>query len=200
MGKADKKMTPLRQYIGLFSGLMAILLILSGCAGWGQRLESPRITLANFNVQEIKIFESVFTIEMRVFNTNDIPMEIKGLNCDLELNGKRLATGVSNVEINIPSYETALVPMTLYSSVLDVLTVLRKLAKNEKLEYKLTGRIKLGKGTMPSTIPVKQKGSSNIGRFHHPAKGHSGFRRFPYGSHMRIWKYSAPSPINNFLQ
>jgi LEA14-like dessication related protein len=164
-------MIPLRQYINLFSRLIVILLILSGCAGWGKRLETPRITLSNFNVQEIKIFESVFTIEMRVFNTNDIPMEIKGLNCDLELNGKRLATGVSNVEINIPSYETALVPMTLYSSVLDVLTVLRKLAKNEKLEYKLTGRIKLGKGTMPSTIPFKSMGELPLQEFLVPNTG-----------------------------
>ena len=158
MGKADNDMIQLRQTITLFSGLMVILLILSGCAGWGKRLESPRITLSNFNVQEIKIFESVFTIEMRVFNTNDTPMEIKGLNCDLELNGKRLATGVANVNTNIPSYETALIPMTLYSSVLDVVTVLRGLVKTEKIEYKLTGRLRLGKGTMPSTIPFKSIG------------------------------------------
>ena len=165
MGKADKGMIPLRQYISLFSGLMIIFFIMSGCAGWGQRLESPRITLANFNVQEIKIFESVFTIEMRVFNTNEVPLEIKGLNCDLELNGKRLATGVANVQINIPSYETALIPMTLYSSVLDVVTVLRGLAKTEKLEYKLTGRLRLGKGVMPSTIPFKSTGEMPLKEF-----------------------------------
>lgn len=165
MGKADKDMISLRQYISLFSGLIVILLILSGCAGWGKRLETPQITLANFNVQEIKIFESVFTIEMRVYNTNDTPMEIKGLNCDLELNGKRLATGVANVKINIPSYETALIPMTLYSSVLDVVMVLRGLAKTEKLEYKLTGRLRLGEGTMPSTIPFKSIGELPLQEF-----------------------------------
>jgi LEA14-like dessication related protein len=165
MGKADKGMIPLRQYISLCSGLMVILLIFSGCAGWGQRLEPPRIILANFNVQEIKIFESVFTIEMRVFNTNEVPLEIKGLNCDLELNGKRLATGVANVQINIPSYETALIPMTLYSSVLDVVRMLRGLAKTEKLEYKLTGRLRLGKGAMPSTIPFKSTGEMPLKEF-----------------------------------
>ena len=158
-------MIPLRQYISLFSGLIVILLILSSCAGWGKRMETPRITLANFNVQEIKIFESVFNIEMRVFNTNDIPMEIKGLNCDLELNGKRLATGVANVKTNIPSYETAIIPMTLYSSVLDVVKVLRGLAKTEKLEYKLTGRLRLGKGAMPSTIPFKSIGELPLKEF-----------------------------------
>ena len=151
-------MIPFRQFIRLWGGLTAIIVILSGCAGFGKRLETPRITLSNFNVQEIKIFESVFTIEMRVFNTNEVPLEIKGLDCDLELNGKRLATGVVNVNINIPSYETALIPMTLYSSVLDVMRVLRGLAKTEKLEYKLTGRLRLGKGAMPSTIPFKSTG------------------------------------------
>ena len=171
MGKADKGMIPLRQYISLCSGLMVILLIFSGCAGWGQRLETPRITLANFNVQEIKIFESVFTIEMRVFNTNEVPLEIKGLNCDLELNGKRLATGVANVKINIPSYETALIPMTLYSSVLDVVRMLRGLAKTEKLEYKLTGRLRLGKGAMPSTIPFKSTGEMPLKEFIVPNTG-----------------------------
>ena len=158
-------MIPSRQYLGLFGGLTAIIFILTGCAGWGKHLETPRITLSNFNVQEIKIFESVFTIEMRVFNTNEVPLEIKGLNCDLELNGKRLATGVTNVKINIPSYETALIPMTLYSSVLDVVTVLRGLAKTEKLEYKLTGHLRLGKGAMPSTIPFKSSGELPLQEF-----------------------------------
>lgn len=151
-------MIPFRQYMSLFSGFVVIFSILSGCAGWGQRLETPRITLSNFNVQEIKLFESVFLIEMRVFNTNDIPLDIKGLDCDLEFNGKRLATGVSNAQINIPPYETALVPITLYSSVLGVVSVLRNLSKTEKLEYKLTGHLRLGKGTIPSLLPFKSQG------------------------------------------
>jgi LEA14-like dessication related protein len=108
---------------------------------------------------------------MRVFNTNEVPLEIKGLDCDLELNGKRLATGVTNVKINIPSYETAIVPMTLYSSVLDVVRVLRGLAETEKLEYKLTGRLRLGKGAMPSTIPFKSTGELPLEGFVVPNAG-----------------------------
>jgi LEA14-like dessication related protein len=162
---------PRRQYITLFSGLILILLILSGCAGLGRRLEMPRITLANFSVQEIKVFESVFKIEMRVFNTNDVPLEIKGINCNLELNGKRLATGVTNVKIDVPSYETAIVPMTLYSSVLDVVTVLRGLANTKKLQYKLTGRLRLGKGVLPSTLPFESTGELPLQEFVVPDAG-----------------------------
>lgn len=164
-------MRPFRQSIRLFGGLTVILFILNGCAGWGQRLETPRVTLSNFNVQEIKLFESVFQIEMRVFNTNDIPLEIKGLDCDLEFNGKRLATGVSNAQINIPPYETALVPITLYSSVLGVVSVLRSLSKTEKLEYKLTGRLRLDKGTMLSVLPFKSQGELPLEGLGVPDKG-----------------------------
>jgi LEA14-like dessication related protein len=171
MKKADKHSMPIRQYIRLFSGLIYVLLILSGCAGLGRRLETPRITLSNFSVQEIKAFESVFKIEMRVFNTNDVPLEIKGLNCDLELNGKRLATGVTNVKVDIPSYETGIVPMTLYSSVLDVMRVLRGLTKTEKLQYKLTGRLRLGKGAIPSTIPFTSTGELPLQEFVVPNAG-----------------------------
>jgi LEA14-like dessication related protein len=171
MKRADKILTPSRQTISIFSGLILALLILSGCAGLGRRLEMPRITLSNFSVQEIKVFESVFKIEMRVFNTNDVPLEIKGLNCNLELNGRRLATGVTNIKIDIPSYETAIVPMTLYSSVLDVVAVLRGLAKTEKLQYKLTGRLRLGKGVIPSTLPFESTGELPLQEFVVPDAG-----------------------------
>ena len=162
---------PIRRYISLFNGLIFVLMVLSGCAGLGRRLETPRITLSNFSIQEIKVFESVFKVELRVFNTNDIPLEIKGLNCDLELNGKRLATGVTNVKVDIPSYETGIVPMTLYSSALDVMRVLRGLAKTEKLQYKLAGRLRLGKGAIPSTIPFTSTGELPLEKFVVPHSG-----------------------------
>lgn len=171
MKKADKNLMIWREYVGLFGGLILILLILSDCAGLGRRLEAPRITLSNFTVQKIKVFESVFRIEMRVFNTNDIPLEIKGLNCDLELNGKRLATGVTNTKVDIPSYETGIIPMTLYSSALDVITVLRGLAKTGELQYKITGRIRLGNGVIPSTIPFKSTGELPLKEFVVPDAG-----------------------------
>lgn len=152
-------MISFRGYIRGLSAFVAFLLLLTGCAGWGKRLEPPQITLSSFSVQEITLFESVFNVEMRIFNTSDTPLRINGLNCDLELNGKQLATGVVNVKTTIASYEMAVVPMMLYSSVLDVMRVLRVLAKAEKLEYKLSGRLRLGKGALPSTIPFKLTGT-----------------------------------------
>ena len=156
-------MVPYRQYLCLLSCLSLIMLMVAGCAGLGKRLEPPRITLANIQVQEVKVFESIFEIEIRLYNTNEVALEIKGIDCDLELNGRRFATGVSNVQKKIPPYETALVPITVYSSVLDVVMGLQGLPKTEKLEYEISGSLRLGQGAFPAVIPFKSRGELPLG-------------------------------------
>lgn len=149
-----------------FSALL--VLSLAGCAGLGKTLEPPRVTLAHIRVLEIKAFETIFQIELRVFNTNDIPIEIKGIDCELELNGRKFASGVSNVEKKIPSYGTDTVPITLYSSVLDMVKGVLRLQNKEKLRYKLDGRVHLGGGPMiPSRVPFKSEGELSLERMNH---------------------------------
>jgi LEA14-like dessication related protein len=53
-------------------------LLLVGCTGVGKRLEPPRISLANIQVQEFTGFETVFQIKLRVFNSNDVDLNVKG--------------------------------------------------------------------------------------------------------------------------
>jgi LEA14-like dessication related protein len=138
-------------------------LSLSGCSGIGKTLEPPRVTLANIQVEEVKAFETVFEIELRVFNTNDIPIEIKGIDCELEINGRKFASGVSKVEKEIPSYGTDTVPITLYSSVLEMVRGFLNLPDKEKLLYKISGRVRLGGGPLvPSTVPFKSEGEFSL--------------------------------------
>lgn len=138
-------------------------LSLAGCAGVGKTLEPPRVTLANIEVGEVKAFETIFQIQLRVFNTNDIPIEIKGIDCELELNGRKFASGVSKVEKEIPSYGTDTVPITLYSSVLEMVRGFLNLPGKEKLQYKLSGHVRLGGGPLvPSVVPFKSEGEFSL--------------------------------------
>ena len=91
----------LRHHLRLICRLLLAMLFLVGCAGPGKKLAPPRITLTNIKVQEIKVFESVFQIELRVVNPNDVAIDIKGLDCELELNDKHFASGVSNKKIKV---------------------------------------------------------------------------------------------------
>jgi len=143
-------------FLALRIGLLIPLLVLVGCAGLGKTLEPPRINLSNVQFQESKALETVLQIELRVFNTNDIPIKVKGLDCDLELNGKRFATGVSSVDKEIPAFGTTTVPVTLYSSVVDLFRGIIGLQKKEKLKFGVSGRLHLEGGFLiPSTYPFR---------------------------------------------
>ena len=86
--------------------ILAIGLLLSGCAGLGKPLEPPRVSLANIRVEDFTGFETVFQIQLRVINTNDVDLKVKGIEAELEINGQSFAAGVSNTPVKIPSFGT----------------------------------------------------------------------------------------------
>jgi LEA14-like dessication related protein len=152
-------------WVAIITLLWVPLLTLSGCAGICKKLEPPRITLANILVQEVQVFESVFQIELRVFNTNDVSLEIRGLDCELALNQRHFASGVSDIKTTIPPYGTAKIPIVVYSSVIDVVRGVIGLQDNENLRYDITGHLRLEGGpTLPSSIPFKSEGEITLKR------------------------------------
>ena len=135
-------------------GLTACLLFAIGCAGLGKTLETPRVSFADVRLEEVKGIENVVHMQIRVFNTNDVPLRVKGIDCELSMNGKRLATGVSKVDQEIPAYDTALIPLTLYSSVVDLFRGLISLQGKDKVTFSLAGKLRVEGGLwMPSAIP-----------------------------------------------
>jgi LEA14-like dessication related protein len=139
------------------------IMLLSGCAGIGKRLEPPRISLANIQVQEFTGFETVFQIKLRVFNTNDVDLNIKGIEADLTINGKPFATGVSKAEVQIPSFETRLVPVTVYSSVIDIFKSIHGLQQAEQLKYGLKGKLRVAADNALSTsLPFESEGQVTL--------------------------------------
>jgi len=144
-------------------GLIACLLLAIGCAGLGKTLEAPRVSLADVRLEEVKGIENVVHMQIRVFNTNDVPLKIKGIDCELSMNGKRLATGVSKVDQEIPAYDTALIPLTLYSSVVDLFRGLISLQGKDKVTFSLAGKLRVEGGLwMPSAIPFSAENELSL--------------------------------------
>ena len=141
------------------TAIIVASLLLAGCAGVGRHLEPPRISLAHIQVQEFTGLEAVFQIRLRVFNTNDIDLKVKGIEADLEINGKPFATGVSQAAIKIPSFGTELVPVTVYSSVIDIVKGIHGLQKAEQLKYRLKGKLRVAGDNLTSTnLPFESEG------------------------------------------
>lgn len=143
--------------------ILALFVLLSGCAGVGQQLDPPRISLANLRVEEVSGLETAFKIQLRVFNANDLDLNVKGIKAELEINGQPFATGVSNTPVEIPSYGTELVTVTVYSSVIKMFRSVYGLKDSEELKYRLTGKLRVSAANMlPTTLPFESEGQVTL--------------------------------------
>ncbi len=82
---------------------------LIGCSGLFRTMEPPRINLVNVTPKEIKLFEQVFDLELRVQNPNEAALSINGLAFELEINDKRFATGVSNENVTVDGFSSLVI-------------------------------------------------------------------------------------------
>jgi len=159
-----------------FSPLCALLLLaltlpfmVTGCATMRSGVEKPTVSVTDLRIQEVKPLEAVFLLELRVINPNDFGLDIRGINCTLELDGNHFATGVSDVQQDIPAFGTATLPVTVYASTLDmvgsIIQMLRevdqKKGSGKPLHYELAGKISLGGGTVRS-LPFQAKGELDL--------------------------------------
>jgi LEA14-like dessication related protein len=149
--------------IGFTAAALSAVLALAGCAGLGKPLEAPRVSLSNIQVQETKGLETTFLVHLRVTNPNEVDLDIKGVECDLEINGKPFAYGISNTRVKVPAFGSETIPVQAYSSVLDIVRGLFGLPQREDLSYRAKGKVRMeGGGLMPSTLPFDSQGTVSI--------------------------------------
>lgn len=153
-----------------FLFLFSTLLLLSGCAAMSGLREEPKISVADIRIQDIKALEGIFLIKLRVLNPNDVPLDIRAVNCDLEMNGRHFASGIADSQQSVPAHGTEVVPVTVYASVLDILpsvvdlihTAGSSAAKDKKLPYTLSGTVGVSVRGYQKEIPFKSSGELSL--------------------------------------
>jgi LEA14-like dessication related protein len=146
------------------------LLLLSACAGLAPSFEKPKVNLADIQVREIKTLETAFLVQLRIMNPNETPLEIQGLSCDVELDGRQFASGLQGEQLTVPPYGTALVPVDVYASVLDMVSSVIGLIQTagkpdsqlESVNYRLTGRVRVSTGSFSRSIPFESEGELKL--------------------------------------
>ncbi|MCL2789500.1 MAG: LEA type 2 family protein [Desulfobulbus sp.] len=146
------------------------LLLLNGCAKMYGFKEEPKISVADIRIQEVKAMEGVFVITLRVLNPNDIPLDIHGINCDLEINGRHFASGISSSNQTVAAFGTALLPVEVYASVLDMVASVAdllhtagKLPANDKpVPYTLQGIVRVGIHGFQKDVPFNSSGELSL--------------------------------------
>jgi LEA14-like dessication related protein len=161
-----KRQSKLSGFLLLFFSL----LLLSGCAALYGLKEEPKISIADIQIQDVKAMEGVFLIKLRILNPNDVPIDLHGINCDLELDGRHFANGIADSKQTVAAYGTAIIPVTVYASVLDMIssavdlihTADRTSSKGKQLPYTLRGTVVVATHGFQKEIPFKSAGEISL--------------------------------------
>ena len=137
---------------------LAVALLLAGCAGLGQKLETPRVNLVGLKVLDLQLFEQRFGLTLRVQNPNRTDLTIAGISFEVELNDREFARGVDNQKVQVPAFGESLLEVTVVSTLFSLVDQLRDLNRQTAtpLDYRIHGRISLAGS--PISIPFEEKG------------------------------------------
>lgn len=142
--------------------LIVFIPALLGCTTLQQSLERPRINIANIMPRDIKLFEQVFDLDLRIQNPNNVPLEVNGLAFDLELNDKRFATGVSKESLVIERLSSDVIRVEAITTLVGFLRQVAEYqqTQNPRLTYRIKGSIYLGSPSIK--LPFEDSGEINI--------------------------------------
>jgi len=131
--------------------LLLMLLSLSACALFPHR-DPLNINVVGIEPLPSQELEMRFAVKLRLQNPNETTIDYNGVALDLEVNGRPLASGVSDQTGSIPRYSEAIVSIPVSISAFSVLRQTLGLSQTQGLDglpYVLKGKLAGGLfGTM----------------------------------------------------
>jgi hypothetical protein len=128
----------------LLAGFAA--LTLAGCATWSNR-DPLSIAVAGIDPLPGEGLELRLAIRVRVQNPNDTPLEYSGAALALDLNGRRLASGVSDLVGTVPRYGEAVLTIPVTISAFDMARQVLGFANapdEREVRYRVRGKLEGG--------------------------------------------------------
>lgn len=143
---------------------LLMTLALAACAGIGAApTQPPHVSLVDLRVQDVKLFEQRYGMELRVQNPNSVPLSIVGMDYSVRLNDIEFGKGVSRQPVTVPAYGEAVIVVDLVSSTWSLLQRVRELQRGrlpQGLKVRIAGGMSLARGAEP--LPFMFQGE--IGR------------------------------------
>jgi len=119
---------------------------LAGCTWMGKSMDRPRITIANITPREMKLFEQIFDLDLRIQNPNDSPLAINGLTFELEINEKPFASGVSDQNVTVGRFNSDIIRVKTVTTLWSILRQVADIQKTgiPRVTYRIKGAIYAG--------------------------------------------------------
>ncbi|MEW8525952.1 MAG: LEA type 2 family protein [Candidatus Thiodiazotropha endolucinida] len=148
--------------LAAFIILSLLLQILSGCASLQTQQERIRVTIADLKPLESTLMEQRYLVKIRLQNRSKEVLRIDGMSFDLDLNGKRFASGVSNQEATVQGFSESMLEVKLSSTVFGLIKQFGALQdrQNGTFEYQISGNLSTPDSML--SLPFNEKGEINL--------------------------------------
>jgi len=129
------------------SALLVLLvfgsLLYGGCASLQGR-EPIQVMIAGVEPLPGEGLELRMLVKLRIQNPNDLPLDFNGVSLEMDVQGKRFATGVSDAAGSVPRFGETIVGVPVSISVFGIARQAVGVMTSEyrgKLAYEMTGRL-----------------------------------------------------------
>lgn len=143
---------------------LSLLCLISSCATLNNS-DAPNVRVVGIEPLQSEGMEIRFALKLRVLNPNEYPLAYDGMSVNLDLDGRGLASGVSDTSGEVPRFGEALLTVPVSMSAFSALRQLMARATDSQADglsiikpiaYSLSG--KLGAGGGSSATRFKDKG------------------------------------------
>jgi LEA14-like dessication related protein len=137
----------------------ALALLASGCATMVAGREPVEVNLVSIAPLPSTAFEHRLRIDLRLRNPNRSSYAIDGLRFVLDVNGRRLASGLSDSVATLPRLGEVVVPVTTTTTLFDLVNQIVAFGRSEQpsFEYVLRGELFLD--GLWGRIPFEHRGT-----------------------------------------
>ena len=142
--------------------LFILVILLAGCAGIPIQPVSPQISLADFKIKNLGLFEQNYLLRLRLKNPNPFPLPITSLNYQLHINDKEFTRGVSNQAITLPASGEEFLDIEVVSNLMRIIEEWRdwKTVLDRNFNYQLAGGVSVL--DWAPQIPFEYKGDVKL--------------------------------------
>jgi len=135
-----------------------LLMLTAGVLLFGIACKKPEapeyLGFQNITVSKMDMQQSVISADVKFYNPNSFPMQLKKAEMDVFINDKAANHYILDSTINIPAKDSFWVPLKLNLNMQNIFSNALQSLLNDQLLIRLEGYVKVKKGGLSFSVPV----------------------------------------------
>ncbi len=131
--------------------------LLGACAAMLPRLEPPQLTVTRVDLVGGDLQQQQVHLTLHVVNPNARAIDVRGIDCNLDLNGEAFAAGSTEAAFTLPASGSTDFGLNVTANLDAALVALLSGLGHKTVDYRMYGQVHLS-GGLVRNIPFEQKG------------------------------------------